>query len=316
MIKTTGVKHKVNYGGQWRYDLPFNFENLITSYRTTIPKSISDLRFSVSYNVFDGVELLEDSISHISSFVDHISVVFQTKSYWGNELSQREINIVYELIENNIIDDLYLFDNDFNIPVQQNEINKRNIGIEIGKYRNCSHYMTIDCDEFYIPSEFETLVNFHRENPEMVSYLPLVGYYKDTKYLIDSNTYLDGDLYVSGFFPTKYKFLMDYPLNIKVDPSRKVGVEENKINIFNKEQIKMHHLSYVRANILQKVNNSLAKMGYGDKQDFFKKLNSCYENFEKDGVAMSAYGVEYDIIEIDPYIQLNKYYKLKQIDKL
>ena len=273
-------------------------------------------KFSVSYNVFDGVELLEDSINQIRSVVDHISIVFQTKSYWGNKLTQKEINIVNDLTERGIIDDLYLYENDNNIAIHQNQLNKRNIGIELAKQADCTHYMTVDCDEFYVTSEFQMLIDFHRENPESISYLPLVAYYKDTKYMINSENYMDGDLYVSGFFPVKYKLVMNYPLGIKVDPTRKVGVSATFLKLFNKHQIKMHHLSYIRADLHQKVNNAPSKLRYGNKQDHFNNMVECYNNFEEDRIALSADGKEYEIVDVKPEVVLNKYYHLIKNEKL
>lgn len=152
-------------------------------------------KYSVSYNVFDGVELLEDSINQIRSVVDHISIVFQETSNWGNKLTQKEIDIVYDLKNRNIIDDLFIYRFNNNISIQHNETSKRNIGVQIARDNNCTHCMTVDCDEFYVTSEFQLLINYHKENPESVSYLPLVAYYKDTKYLIDSTSYEDADLH-------------------------------------------------------------------------------------------------------------------------
>lgn len=268
-------------------------------------------KFSVSYNVFDGVELLEDSINHIRSVVDHISIVFQTRSYWGNELTSKEIEIVQDLYDRKLVDDLYMFENDNTIAIHQNQLNKRNLGIELAKQAGCTHFMTVDCDEFYVTSEFQMLVDYHRENPEHVSYLPLIAYYKDTKYMINPVNYMDGDLYVSGFFPVKYNLIMNFPLNIKVDPTRKVGLQDlSLLKLFRKFEIKMHHLSYVRADIFQKVNNAPSKLRYGDKPEFFKQIVDCYNNFEINRVAISADNKQYEIIEVEPVITINNYYNL------
>ena len=43
------------------------------------------MKLGVSYNVFDGEELLESSIKSIRDNVDHISVVYQTISNFGND---------------------------------------------------------------------------------------------------------------------------------------------------------------------------------------------------------------------------------------
>lgn len=75
----------------------------------------------------------------------------------------------------------------------------------------------------------------------------------------------------------------------------------------------MHHLSHVRANLFQKINNSTSKLRYGNKYEHFNKMVECYNNFERDKVGLSVDNKPYNIIEIEPEIQLNKYYEIINI---
>ena len=43
------------------------------------------MKLGVSYNLFDGEELLENSIKCIRDSVDHISVVYQSTSNFGEK---------------------------------------------------------------------------------------------------------------------------------------------------------------------------------------------------------------------------------------
>ena len=273
-------------------------------------------KYCVSYNVFDGVELLEDSINQIKDFVDYITIIFQTESYWGNKLTQSEIDIVLKLKENGLINDIFHYKN--NIHIEKAQTYKRNLGLKMARENGCTHYMTMDCDEFYTKDDFKTLIDYHEKNTDVVSYIPLEAYYKNTKYMINSEKYMDGDLYVSGFFPVTNDITFNYPLNIKVDPTRKPNISnENKIKIWNKSEIMMHHLSYIRADIYKKINNAFAKFRYKDNQQKFQNIVQCYQNYETNKVALSADGEEYDIKTLDiPYIILDKYYKnIKYIKK-
>ena len=270
-------------------------------------------KFGVSYNVFDGVELLEDSINQIREVVDHISIVFQTTSYYGEKLTQKEIDVVKSLKKRGLVDSLIFFKLDKSLSIHQNQINKRNYGKKIAKDNGCTHYMTLDCDEFYVTEEFRKLVDFHKSNPESITYLPLVAYYKDTKYLIDSSKYMDGDLFVSGFFPVKYDLIMNFPCTVKVDPTRKVGVKKTDlIVILEKKFIKMHHLSYVRKDIYKKIFNAASKLRYGNNIEHFNVVYNAYKNFEKNRVAISADRHQYNIIEIEPEIILVNYYNFNE----
>jgi len=273
-------------------------------------------KYSVSYNVFDGVELLEDSIKCIREHVDHISLIFQTTSYWGNKLSQEEVDIVNTLRKDGLIDDLVHFTEKMDVRIIQTY--KRNLGRRLAKKNDCTHYMTMDCDEFYTKDEFKRMIEYHNNNPDKISYIPLEAYYKDTNYMIDSSTYMDGDLYVSGFFPVDNEIVLGFPLKLKVDPTRKPNVSDvSRFKIWEKTELKMHHLSYVRANIHQKVNNAFAKFRYKDNKQRFEKILQCYENYETNKVALSADGVEYNIKTLDtPEIILDKYYEnIKYIKK-
>ena len=55
------------------------------------------MKLGVSYNVFDGEELLESSIKSIRSEVDYISVVYQTVSNFGNQCSEELIPLLNRL---------------------------------------------------------------------------------------------------------------------------------------------------------------------------------------------------------------------------
>ena len=43
------------------------------------------MKLGISYNLFDGEELLESSIKSVRNEAFHINVVYQTTSYYGNK---------------------------------------------------------------------------------------------------------------------------------------------------------------------------------------------------------------------------------------
>ena len=62
----------------------------------------------VSYNIFDGEEVLEGSIKQIRDQVDFISVVYQTKSNFGNTADSNLVPLLENLKSRGLIDKLYL----------------------------------------------------------------------------------------------------------------------------------------------------------------------------------------------------------------
>jgi len=55
------------------------------------------MKIGVSYNLFDGEELLESSIKSIRKNVDYISVVYQTVSNFGNPCDEGLVPLLEEL---------------------------------------------------------------------------------------------------------------------------------------------------------------------------------------------------------------------------
>ena len=115
-------------------------------------------KYGISYNIFDGEELLEDSILQIRDLVEYISVVFQRESYWGNKCSANLIETLNRLKREGLIDDLVEYTNSPQLSPHYNQINKRNIGIELSKRNYCTHHMSMDCDEFYVEEQFANLL--------------------------------------------------------------------------------------------------------------------------------------------------------------
>ena len=58
------------------------------------------MKLGVSYNIFDGEELLENSIKSIRENVDYISVVYQEVSNFGNPCDENLIPLLNDLLNN------------------------------------------------------------------------------------------------------------------------------------------------------------------------------------------------------------------------
>jgi len=266
-------------------------------------------KYGISYNAFDGVELLEDSINSMKEFVSYISVILQTESYWGDKLSQEEIDIVESLKDRGIIDELVYYE-DNNPSKVHKQTNKRNLGRKLAKENGCTHYMSMDCDEFYTKEDLQRMVDYHEKNTSHVSYMPIWDYYKDSKYLIIPHYYYTKPgMMVSGIFPIDNELVFGFPLNYLVDPTRKPNIsDKSKIKIWHIDEMKLHHMCYVRADIYKKVYNACAKQGYGNKIEHFKYLTECYNTYEINKRAVGAVGRVYEVIEIEPVINLDIYY--------
>jgi hypothetical protein len=231
------------------------------------------MKLGVSYNVFDGEELLEGSIKQIRNQVDYVSVVYQTKSNLGNSCDKNLVPLLKRLQKNGLIDYIEEY-KPIGINPHFDEITKRNIGLELSKKENCTHHMSMDTDEYYLLEDFISVKKLIEENDYDSSYCQMRTYYKTWDYQLDPPE----DYYVSLIYKIKQnsKFIFAHNCPVLVDPTRRMSLCESPI-ILQREQIEMHHGSYIRNNIRTKLTNSSASVNFSKEID---KLVNHYDNWE------------------------------------
>lgn len=207
-------------------------------------------KLAAIYNVFDGEELLIPSMKSIESKVDVFIIMFQTVSNYGEKHDP-----IKEILKNRH----FIRDCQSEIHFQQyepskhngmhNERTKRNLGIEFAKKLECTHFLHIDCDEFF--EDFPAAVEEFERSGAEGSVCELYTYFKSPTLRFENV-----DNYIVPFIhelkhDTK-SGTKDYPFYC--DPTRTVNCQDVvKLNS------KMHHFSYVRRDINRKINNSSAK---------------------------------------------------------
>jgi hypothetical protein len=251
------------------------------------------MKIGVSYNLFDGEELLEGSINTIRESVDYISIIYQTTSNFGNECSTDLLPLLNNLKEKRLIDDLFEYKPNIKMGGSWNEVVKRNLGVNFSLLNKCTHHLAMDADEYYLQNEFEYMKKIIEEGNYDAAACQMVTYYKKSIYRLDPKE----DYYVSLLFKINEnkEFILGYPFPVEVDPTRRMVSKNCKI--FTREEIEMHHLSYIRKNISSKFNNSSAKV------NFMKSINELieyYENWEYPNQALMAGKPNklYDIVEV------------------
>jgi hypothetical protein len=65
------------------------------------------MKVGISYNVFDGEELLENSIKSIRDNVDYVSVVYQTVSNFGNPCDDGLVPLLEKLVKDGLVDEIF-----------------------------------------------------------------------------------------------------------------------------------------------------------------------------------------------------------------
>jgi hypothetical protein len=231
------------------------------------------MKLGISYNVFDGEELLEGSIKQIRESVDYISVVYQTISNFGSSCNSELLSILEKLKVKKLVDEIILYSPTFLSP-HIDETKKRQIGLEYSIKNGCSHHMSMDTDEYYEENNFKNLKKIIIDGDYDSSYCQMLTYYKTWEYVLEPPE----DYYVPLIYKinknTHFKYGGLSP--VLVDPTRKISNLNNPI-VLKREQIQMHHGSYIRKDMRKKLENSTANVNFKNDID---KIVEHYNNWE------------------------------------
>jgi hypothetical protein len=204
------------------------------------------MKTAAIYNVWDGVELLEGSMKTLGSSIDLFIIVHQDISNFGEKYNPLE-----EL-------DIKRLENEYDIVWikyipkglgMKDERDKRNLGISIAKQHGCTHFIAMDCDEYY--TDFKKGKQLFVESGHDGSVVKLITYFKSPQLRYDGL-----DNYYVPFIHRLHKHTMTgaprYPYY--VDPTRRINA-----SYVLEIPIVMHHYSWIRKDIFRKVRNSSAR---------------------------------------------------------
>lgn len=105
------------------------------------------IKLAAIINLWDGIELLRGSIDCYKDHVDEIIIVWQEVSNFGEPHNPPSIiNLSSEV---NRKTTFLKYDPYFSLGGSQNEVKKRNIGLDIARELRCTHFFHIDVDEYY-----------------------------------------------------------------------------------------------------------------------------------------------------------------------
>lgn len=256
------------------------------------------MKLGIVYNIFDGLELLQYSVKNIYNSSDHIIFIYSDISNNGEYSNKNVINHITEIknildVDKKII--LQKYNPDINLPSHKNEINKRNLGLNIIKNLGCEYLLFVDCDEIYEPSPFNNVFKKIKERNIYNTIVSTVNYYKHPTIQFEDTTKINFITKISKETNIVYN---NYPEFANIDPTRKYFTKGKHIYELKPETLICHHFSYVRKNpddIIKKLFCSSARGNWPKNQEYFQKIKKQYIDF-KEG---------YDII-----LPLNDNYKI------
>ena len=241
------------------------------------------MKLGVSYIVFDGCELLEQSINQIRPFVDHICVVYQTTSWFGAQMSTNDIDTLRSLKARRVISELINFTSF--VPLRDHSMSsvlkakkyekaKRQVGLSNCIGAKCTHYLGMDVDEFYDRTQFAAAKAYIEANDIGASACRFVNYV----HLPTISRGLDTSRvpFICKIAPNSE---MRRDFFTKCDPTRGIFPLFGKHHEFSQVELVMHHMETVRRNLLSKyASTTRAVFDRGKSNELVNLVNSVTES--------------------------------------
>jgi hypothetical protein len=217
------------------------------------------MKIGAVYSVFNSEELLEKSIESIKDSVDFIALVYQVKSNYG-KINNNALKVVEDLYKRKMVNQIYRYEpyvleNDLKVSGIFNTLKKRNLGLEVCRDMDCTHFLSMDCDEFYIKEEFEKAKEIIKQGDYDSSFCQMETYYKYPTCQLRPQ-------WAGYFVPFLYKirkgiaheFIENWDTDLFVDNCRRQ--EKGNHYVFSRNELQMHHYSYLRKDIRSKYENT------------------------------------------------------------
>lgn len=214
------------------------------------------MKLLASYNVFSGLELLEPSILSIRDCVDHVNLVIQNTSNLGNK-SDEPFKEAQRLRLKGLVNSIIIYVPDTSAAPKANETRKRNLGLDYARKQGYDYFITLDTDELYESDQFnESFEKIIKGNYDS-SACKMQTYYKTPEYRLKPPE----EYYVPFISKVDERsFINGIIWPIHADPSRKMKTK--KLKVFQRDELEMHHYSYVRKDIRNKLYNASSSVNF------------------------------------------------------
>lgn len=200
------------------------------------------MKLSVSYNFFNGEEHLEASVRSIRESVDYITVVYQKVSNTGEPISKEALETLQRLKDLQLVNRLYHYKPNLKKTRFENELKKRKIGLWLALLKGCTHYFTMDADEFYRKNELEYAKQYIEEKNIQSSSVSSFFHLRSAEWRAKDLT--------NCAFITRISWRtrigqIDYPIGL-VDSTRKLMTKRGSHYHFDDNEVSMYHMNFVR----------------------------------------------------------------------
>jgi len=207
-------------------------------------------KIAAIWNCWDGIELLRGSVDCLAPHVDKLIFVWQEQSNWGEKYNPF-IEII-EALEG--LPEIHMIKYNPEITKDRrngmvNEARKRNLGIQKAIELDCTHFVSLDVDEYH--PEFQQAKETFFASGKDGSVMKMWTYFKSPNLRLERPE--------SYYVPFLHKLNQNtlsgnFPYPYRVDPTRAINTKAViELPYF------MHHYSWVRKDIGLKARNSSAR---------------------------------------------------------
>jgi hypothetical protein len=221
------------------------------------------MKLAACYTVFNGVELLEHAINSVKDHVDEIIISFQTVSNYGNECKD-----ILDFMDRFPDYNYFSYEPDLKVDSKTNEKRKHQQLIEYARSLNCTHFFLSATDHFYKEDEILYAINVVLTTGVKTTYSKMITYFKEPTLMLEPLE----EYYMPFICSTSVNIGNISP--VLVDPACSFRPFA-PFHVFKEEEVLMHHFSWIRKDIRNKLENAAAKVNWLDKiEEFIDKYNN------------------------------------------
>lgn len=249
------------------------------------------MKLGVAFNVFSGLEFLRPAAKNVRPFADYIVGVYSKQSNQGHPAPSYMMPLLISLVKEKLLDDVVehlITPSDMPIDMQGIQRSKRQLGQECCRREGCTHLMSRDCDEFYIPKQFVRALEYLNQYQLLICGLcdyvgsPLLR----SKALTPLHVSVVQDINCQ-FAPKDFGVLQDHERTI----------ETSSFKILSRTELLMHHFTAVRYNqdeLKRKFQGHSHFMRLGDKavNDYSQMIGEAQAGGKYDAVE-DVFGIQH-----------------------
>lgn len=235
------------------------------------------MKIGLGIVAFEGTEFLNPIINELKDMLHHVVIGYQNISYHGDKISDKDLKEIINVKKIGLADEILEIKLDTNQEARQQETAKRNKLLDHLEAAGCTHALIIDSDEFYNADAFRNAISIIEKHDAECTYCEYINYYHDLQHY---EVYpFEQGMYVPFITKIKYRFVWESKaITLPSDPTRRYNTAAQVIPW---ETIKMHHLSWVRDNIRDKLNAWSSKKCFPNYDELINEACKSYDNFDQ-----------------------------------